>query len=232
MDYSKFKILLVDDEADILEFVSYNLKNTGFFVYTATNGKQAIEKAKQIKPHLILLDVMMPKMDGIKTCEEIRKIEDLSNTIVAMLTARNEDYSQIAGFDAGADDYISKPIKPKVLVSRIKALLKRYDTGEKKEQKNKIINVSGLIINKEQYHIEIEDQKIILPKKEFELLLLLVSKPNKVFTREEIYDKMWGEDVIVGDRTIDVHIRKLREKIKKQNIKTIKGVGYKFSTEE
>lgn len=235
MDTSKYKILLVDDEPDILEFVGYNLKKEGFQIFTAQNGNDAIKIARKEKPHLILLDIMMPEIDGIETCERIRGIEELSNTLIAILTARNEDYSQIAGFEAGADDYISKPIKPKVLVSRVKALLKRYQSKNaetKADDEKQIIKIGSLTIDKEKYFVVIKGKKITLPKKEFELLLLLVSKPDKVFTRDEIYNNIWGNSIIVGDRTIDVHIRKLREKIGKDYFKTIKGVGYKFSSEE
>ena len=227
-----YKILLVDDEEDILEFISYNLEKEGFKVYTASNGVEAIEKAKKKNPHLIILDVMMPEMDGIEACSEIRKIPELADTIIAFLTARGEDYSQIAGFDAGADDYITKPIRPKVLISRVKALLKRVDgaaSGYEKEKRNEqIVAIGDLIIDRERYIINISGKEIILPKKEFELLSLLVSKPDKVFTREEIYNRVWGDQVVVGDRTIDVHIRKLREKIGSDQIKTLKGIGYKF----
>lgn len=222
MDY---RILLVDDEEDILDFISYNLKKEGYNVYTATNGKEAIEKALEIKPHLILLDVMMPQMDGIETCGEIRKEESLRNCVIAFLTARSEDYSQIAGFDAGADDYISKPIRVKVLISRIKALLKRTDSAITDDSSE---SASGVVIDRERYLVKLEGEEIILPRKEFELLALLHSKPDKVFSREEIFTKVWGNDVIVGDRTIDVHIRKLREKLGDEYISTVKGVGYKF----
>lgn len=227
---NKAKILLVDDETDILEFLSYNLKKEGFEVYTAHNGKDAIKIAPNILPNLILLDVMMPEMDGIETCEEIRKISNLNNTIIAFLTARGEDYSQIAGFDAGADDYITKPIKPKVLISRVQALLKRqrYTQTTSKESESFIIIKGDIKIDKEKYVVYKNNDKLKLPRKEFELLLLLTSKPEKVFTRDEIYSTVWGDDIIVGDRTIDVHIRKLREKIGDNHIHTIKGVGYKF----
>lgn len=224
-----YKILLVDDENDILEFVGYNLRKEGFDVYTASNGMEAIRLAEEVMPHLILLDVMMPEMDGIETCEVIRHNPKLKNIFVAFLTARGEDYSQIAGFEAGGDDYIAKPIKPKVLVSRIKAMLKRLDSnivdtgGE-----SQLINIAGIVIDKERYMVVKEGEDLVLPKKEFELLALLHSKPNKVFTREEIFSSIWGDNIIVGDRTIDVHIRKLREKIGDDYIKTIKGVGYKF----
>jgi two-component system alkaline phosphatase synthesis response regulator PhoP len=229
MNNKDFKILLVDDEPDILEFLSYNIMKEGFEVDTALNGKEAIEKAKKMNPHLILLDVMMPEMDGIETCGVLRQDSKMQNTIIAFLTARGEDYSQIAGFDAGGDDYISKPVKPKVLVSRIKALLKRYNSSETNEIKdNLIIEQSNLIIDKERYIVSRDGEDLILPKKEFELLVLLITKPDKVFTRDAIFSAVWGDDIVVGDRTIDVHIRKLREKIGENHIKTIKGVGYKF----
>ena len=225
-----YKILLVDDEADILDFLSYNLKKAGYTVFTANNGKDAVKMAKQYLPHLIILDVMMPEMDGIETCEEIRKQPVLNNTVIAFLTARSEDYSQIAGFDAGADDYITKPIKPKVLVSRVSALLKRFgkteDTPENVE--SNIIRLGNLVIDKEKYTVINNGEELSLPRKEFSLLLLLISKPEKVFTREEIYSAIWGDSIVVGDRTIDVHIRKLREKIGEDYIRTVKGVGYKF----
>ena len=225
-------VLVIEDEEDILEFISYNLQREGYEVFTAKNGIEAIREAEKHIPHLIILDVMMPEMDGITACEEIRKIPSLKNTIIAFLTARGEDYSQIAGFDAGADDYITKPIRPKVLVSRVKALLKR--SGETNVAPPVVpvdantVNIGNLIIDKERYLIKIDDLEMILPRKEFELLSLLVSKPGKVFTREEIYHSVWGENVVVGDRTIDVHIRKLREKIGNDHIKTLKGIGYKF----
>lgn len=227
---TNYRILLVDDEKDILEFLSYNLERAGFEVYVTNNGRDAIQMALEVNPHLILLDVMMPEMDGIETCEEIRKSKNHENTLIAFLTARGEDYSQIAGFDAGADDYINKPIKPKVLVSRIHALLKRIKTREGKEgdAEAQIIEIENIIIDKERFLVIKDGNELALPKKEFELLSLLVSKPDKVFTREEIFSRVWGDNVIVGDRTIDVHIRKLREKIGDEYIKTIKGVGYKF----
>ncbi|MEI6677736.1 MAG: response regulator transcription factor [Mariniphaga sp.] len=225
------RILLVDDEEDILEFVSYNLQREGFRVYVARNGREAIEMATKVKPDLVILDVMMPEMDGIAACEEIRKLPNCKNIIIAFLTARGEDYSQIAGFEAGADDYITKPIRPKVLISRVKALLKRsgginIDTTENE----KILNIGNIVIDKERYILKIEGRELTLPRKEFELLSLLVSKPEKVFTRDEIYKAVWGNNVIVGDRTIDVHIRKLREKIGNDHIRTLKGIGYKFIT--
>lgn len=230
MENQEYKILLVDDEPDILEFLSYNLKKEGFKVYTAENGKEAIEIAKKKIPHLVLLDVMMPEMDGMETCEEIKKIPKLEGAVIAFLTARGEDYSQIAGFDAGADDYITKPIKPKVLVSRIKALLKRntYLAESREADKKQIIVKGNLTIDREKYVVIKNKKEIYMPKKEFELLMLLTSKSEKVFERDEIYSAVWGDDIIVGDRTIDVHIRKLREKIGDKYIKTIKGVGYKF----
>jgi two-component system alkaline phosphatase synthesis response regulator PhoP len=220
------KILLVDDEPDILEIVGYNLSAEGYQVITAENGVEAVEKAKKHKPHLIILDVMMPEMDGIEACERIREESDLSETIITFLTARGEDYSQVAGFDAGADDYIAKPIKPKVLVSKVKALLRRLKSAE--NEGDSVVKIGDLVIYKEEYKITSQGVEITLPRKEFELLSLLASKPGKVFKREEILDKVWGNDVVVGGRTIDVHIRKLREKIGDKSFKTVKGVGYKF----
>jgi len=230
MNDDKFKILLVDDEVDILEFISYNLEKEDYKVYTATNGLEAIKIAEKKLPHLIILDVMMPEMDGIAACEEIRKNPLLKNTVIAFLTARGEDYSQIAGFEAGADDYITKPIRPKVLVSRVKALLKRTGaaTVAAVPADTNMLTIGNLVIDKERYLIKMGTEEMVLPRKEFELLSLLVSKPGKVFTREEIYYTVWGDNVVVGDRTIDVHIRKLREKIGNDHIKTLKGIGYKF----
>lgn len=225
MSQDKTKILLVDDEPDILEFITYNLVKEGFEVFTSTNGKDAIKIARQEKPALIILDVMMPDLDGIETCRVIRETPDLKEVLIAFLTARNEDYSQIAGFDAGADDYINKPIKPRVLVSRVKALLRRHG---KTAANDTLLQVNGFTIDKEKYLIIKKDETINLPKKEFELIALLASKPGKVFTREDILKSIWGDDVVVGDRTIDVHIRKLREKLGDNYIRTIKGVGYKF----
>lgn len=219
------KILLVDDEPDILEIVGYNLAQEGYQIITASNGKEAITKAKKESPDLIIMDVMMPEMDGMEACENIRKIPELSNVIITFLTARSEDYSQVAGFDVGADDYITKPIKPKLLVSKVKALLRRL--GES-EQDSETLNVGGIEINREEYKIVMNGLEIALPRKEFELFYLLASKPGKVFKRDEILDKVWGNEVVVGGRTIDVHIRKLREKIGEELFKTIKGVGYKF----
>ncbi len=227
---TNYKILLVDDEPDILEFIGYNLKKEGFQVSTSTNGEEAMSIARSENPHLIILDVMMPGIDGIETCEEIRKIPALKNTLVVFLTARGEDYSQIAGFEAGADDYITKPVKPRVLISRVKALLKRYQSGSGSTypEEDTRVSVGNLVIDKEKYVVVTEDKELMLPKKEFELLQLLASKPDRVYTRDEIYASVWGDNIIVGDRTIDVHIRKLREKIGQDHIKTIKGVGYKF----
>jgi two-component system, OmpR family, alkaline phosphatase synthesis response regulator PhoP len=218
-------ILLVDDEQDILEIVGYNLSQEGYKIVTASNGKEAIVAAKKELPQLIIMDVMMPEMDGIEACENIRKIPELSNIIITFLTARSEDYSQVAGFDAGADDYITKPIKPKLLVSKVKALLRRLKS---EEVNTETLNVGGIEINREEYKIVKDNLEIVLPRKEFELFYLLASKPGKVFKREEILDRVWGNDVIVGARTIDVHIRKLREKIGEDFFKTTKGVGYKF----
>lgn len=226
MDYTKFRILLVDDEADVLEFLGYNLKKEGFNVLTASNGRDAIIKASTQLPHIIVLDVMMPEMDGIETCGELKQIPALKNSLIVFLTARGEDYSQISGFDAGADDYVTKPIKPKLLISRLKALLRRYQDEESKT--SDLLQVDDFVIDSERFLVLKKGEEIVLPKKEFELLRLLVSKPNKVFTREEIFSKVWGDNVIVGDRTIDVHIRKIREKIGLDNIRTVKGVGYKF----
>lgn len=227
MKTEDFKILVVDDEKDVLEFLGYNLKKEGFQVFSARDGKEAIDIAREVNPHLILIDVMMPEMDGIEACNEIRQIKHLEETIIVFLTARGEDYSQIAGFEAGADDYVTKPIRPKVLISRLKALLRRYKNIE---PDSSLLKLKDLTIDKEKYVVMKQGNTISLPKKEFELLLLLASKPDKVFTREEIFSSVWGNDVIVGDRTIDVHVRKIREKIGISNIKTIKGVGYKFES--
>lgn len=225
MKKKDIKILLVDDEPDILEIVGYNLTTEGYSVITAENGADAVKKAKKHQPHLIILDVMMPEMDGIEACEQIRAIPELNNTLITFLTARGEDYSQMAGFDAGADDYITKPIKPKVLVSKIKGLLRRFKDDE---QSDAIVKIGNITINREEYKVISKGKEIVLPRKEFELLSLLASKPGKVFKREEILDKVWGSEVVVGGRTIDVHIRKLREKIGDKSFKTVKGVGYKF----
>jgi len=225
MKKKDLKILLVDDEPDILEIVGYNLSAEGYQVITADNGADAVKLAKKKKPQLSILDVMMPEMDGIEACAQIRKLPELEETIIAFLTARGEDYSQMAGFDAGADDYITKPIKPKVLVSKVKALLRRFkdDTAT-----SNVVKIKDLIINRDEYKVIKNGEEIILPRKEFELLSLLASKPGKVFKREDILDNVWGAEVVVGGRTIDVHIRKLREKIGDECFKTVKGVGYKF----
>lgn len=218
-------ILLVDDEPDILEIVGYNLTQEGYSIVTAENGLKAINQAKKHKPHLIILDVMMPEMDGMEACEKLRAIPELSQSIITFLTARGEDYSQLAGFEAGADDYITKPVKPKVLVSKVKALLRRF---RELEDAPKNLKLGNLVINREEYKVIKDKKEMLLPRKEFELLALLASKPGKVFKREEILDNVWGNEVIVGGRTIDVHIRKLREKIGNDRFKTVKGVGYKF----
>jgi len=228
MEKKDIKILLVDDEPDILEIVGYNLNREGYSIFTAKNGVEAIEQAKNVKPHLILLDVMMPEMDGIEACEKIRTLDGLSDVIIAFFTARGEDYSQMAGFDAGADDYITKPVKPKVLVSKVKSLLRRLKTTASED----ILSIGSITINREEYLVTKEGITISLPRKEFELFSLLASKPGKVFKRDVILDQVWGSEVVVGGRTIDVHIRKLREKIGDEYIKTIKGVGYKFVTNE
>ena len=225
MDNSNIKILLVDDEPDILEILEYNLTLEGYQITTAKNGLEALKKATDWKPHLVLLDVMMPEMDGIETCEKLRSSKKLSDLLIVFLTARSEDYSQVAGLEAGADDYITKPIKPKVLMSKIKALLRRFKDDE---QTSQLVEAGDLVINREEYKIVYQGQEIILPRKEFELISLLASKPNKVFEREEILSRVWGNEVVVGGRTIDVHIRKLREKIGDQHFKTVKGVGYKY----
>ena len=227
MKKKDIKILLVDDEQDILEIVGYNLSQEGYQIVTASNGKEAIAKAKKEHPQLIIMDVMMPEMDGMEACENIRKIPELQDTIITFLTARSEDYSQVAGFDAGADDYIAKPIKPKVLVSKVQALLRRLK-GVEGVSNSSTLNVGNIEINREEYKIVNEGKEIVLPRKEVELFYLLATKPGKVFTREEILDKVWGNEVVVGGRTIDVHIRKLREKIGDNFFKTIKGVGYKI----
>ena len=221
----QYKILLVDDEEDIIEFLSYNLEKEGYQVSTALNGKEAIEKALSFKPHLILMDVMMPVMDGITAVERIRKIPALNNTLIVFLTARGEDYSQIAGFEAGADDYVTKPIKPKILIKRLEAVLRRF---QKRTPANETIQLEGLLIDPTSHMVVKGNEKYNLPKKEFALLYLLTTQPNKVFRRSEIFHEIWGDQVVVGDRTIDVHIRKIRERLGIKNIKTVKGVGYKF----
>jgi two-component system alkaline phosphatase synthesis response regulator PhoP len=227
MEKSEYKILLVDDEPDILEFVGYNIRKEGYTLFTCSNGKDAIETAKKVIPHLVILDIMMPGIDGIEACIEMRKIEALKSTLIAFLTARSEDFSQIAGLDAGGDDYITKPIKPRVLMSRINALLRRSPDTPEFESRTIL---GDIIIDREKYIIIKKGREIHLPRKEFELLDLLASKPDKVFTREQIFEEVWGNDVIVGDRTIDVHIRRIREKLESDNIKTIKGVGYKYES--
>lgn len=233
MKNSDIKILLVDDEPDILEIVGYNLKNEGYDVYTAKNGLEAVKTAKKIEPHLIILDIMMPEMDGIEACEKIRATKGLENVMITFFTARGEDYSQVAGFDVGADDYITKPIKPKLLVSKIKALLRRVnDSPENNNLTNEQLTVGDIVIDRDEYVIIKNGEKLSLPRKEFELFSLLASKPGKVFKRDDILDQVWGNEVVVGGRTIDVHIRKLREKIGDNNFKTVKGVGYKFVVDE
>lgn len=228
MEYNGYKILVVDDEPDILEFLSYNLKKEGFQVYTCNNGKSALALALEVKPHLILLDIMMPEMDGVETCERIRETEGIKNCIIAFLTARTEDYSQIAGFEAGGDDYIPKPIRIKLLISRIYALLKRMAPTFTPDYSNTPKSLGNIEIDHERYVVLIDGSEVYLPKKEFELLKLLTSRPSKLFTRDEIFDNIWGNETFVGDRTLDVYVRKLREKIGEDRIKTVKGVGYKF----
>ncbi len=232
MDKTEVKILLVDDESDILEFLGYNLSREGYMVEKAKNGKRAIQIAREFKPHLVILDVMMPGMDGMETCAVMRNMPELHDPLIVFLTARGEDYSQIAGFDAGADDYITKPIKPKIFLSRIQALLRRINEQTKQaEQDNLRIETSGFIIDKTKFVVIKDKEEISLPKKEFELLFYLASFPDKVVTRNDIFSAVWGNDVIVGDRTIDVHIRRIRERLGIDNIRTIKGVGYKFDTQ-
>lgn len=223
------RILLVDDEKDILEFLSYNLEKEGFEVATCIDGMEALELLPEFNPHLIVLDVMMPGMDGIETCEQIRSNPKYNHILITFLTARSEDYSQVAGLEAGADDYIKKPIKPKVLISRVKALLRRNSAPNIKEPSNEVIVVKDLLIDRERYVVRIEEEPLTLPRKEFEILFLLASKPGKVFNREEIFENIWDDDVVVGGRTIDVHVRKLREKLGRNYIETVKGVGYKFN---
>ncbi|HPF00119.1 MAG: response regulator transcription factor [Bacteroidales bacterium] len=221
------KILLVDDEKDILEIMSYNLKKEGYDVYTARDGQSAINKALDIEPQLIVLDIMMPGMDGITACQEMRKHESLKQSVIIFLTARNEDFAQIAALESGGDDFISKPITPKVFLTKVKTYLRRFSKDINPDTSREL-EFEGLVINFERYIVIREGQEIILPRKEFELLALLASKPGKVFTREEIFSKVWGNDIVVGDRTIDVHIRKIREKIGLSLIRTVKGVGYTF----
>lgn len=220
------KILLVDDEPDILEILKYNLTKEGYEVVTANNGEEGLKRAEQFQPDLIVLDIMMPVMDGVEVCRQLRTQPAFKNTIITFLTAREEDYSQIAALDTGGDDYITKPIRPRVLMSRIKALLRRNDRGE--EDDVRVMHVADIEIDLDQIIVRRGEERIELAKKEFDLLTLLASKPGKVFSRDEIFNRVWGTDVIVGNRTIDVHIRKLREKLGDCYIKTIKGIGYKF----
>ena len=228
MEKSSIKILLVDDEPDIIEILTYNLNKEGYQVFSASNGKEALVQASKIIPHLIILDVMMPVMDGIEACENLRKDNRFEDTIIMFLSARSEDYSHVAAFDVGADDYVNKPIKPKVLNSKVSALLRRFT----KNEANTNIVHGDLTINLDEYKVILKGEKMFFPRKEFELLRLLASKPDKVFKREKIMEAVWGNDVVVGDRTIDVHIRKLREKMGNAYFKTIKGVGYKFVINE
>ncbi len=230
MNPNETKILVVDDEPDIVEFLTYNLKKEGFSIYSASNGREALKIAPKIMPHLILLDVMMPDMDGIETCEKLRDSPLHANTLIVFLTARSEDYSQIAGFQAGGDDYITKPVKPKVLITRLKAIIRRYGARNNSinSRSDDILKFNNLVIDSEKHLVFLGEKEMMLPRKEFKLLQLLTSKPSRVFTRDEIFDKLWGTDIFVGDRTIDVYIRKLREKIGDNRIVTIKGVGYKF----
>ena len=230
MKNSEIKILCVDDEPDILEILKYNLSNKGYQISTAKDGKAAVKKAMETHPNLIIMDIMMPNMDGIEACEILRSDESFNDTLIMFLTARGEDYSYVAAYEAGADDYVTKPVKPKILLSKVKALLRRSKKFSAKEVDE--IEFGDLRINREKYKVYTSDRSISLPRKEFELLNLLVSKPDKVFKREKIMEKIWGEQVVVGDRTIDVHIRKLRKKIGGKYFKTVKGVGYKFIIEE
>ena len=225
MKSSPLKILVVDDDLDIIEILKYNLNKSGYIVKSAKNGIEAIKRAKKFMPNIILMDVMMPEMSGIEACSEIKQIDELSETIIIFLSARSEDYTQLSAYDAGADDYISKPIKPKILLKKISNIAKKI-----KSNKNMpiVLDLGSIKINREEYLVTQNKNEIMLPRKEFELLFLLASKPEKVFTRDEIMNKVWGTQVVVGDRTIDVHIRKLREKIGDKHIKTLKGVGYKF----
>lgn len=226
MDNAGTKILIVDDEQDVLEFLSYNLRKEGFQTLVANSGKEALAILRKDPVELVILDLMMPEMDGMETCAEIRKLPVAREAMIVFLTARGEDYTQIAAFEAGADDFVAKPVKPRVLISRIRALLRRKQTGSQGD----VIQIENITIDRERYTVLLDAREITLPRKEFELLSLLASKPDRVFTREEIFAQVWGNDVIVGERTIDVHIRKLREKLNIPNIKTVKGIGYKFET--
>lgn len=225
MNKEDIKILLVDDEPDILEILRFNLEKVGYQIKTASNGLDALKVAEKFLPHLIVLDVMMPGLDGIETCERLRQDDRFQETVIMFLTARGEDYSYVAAFDAGADDYVTKPVKPKVLLSKVKGLLRRL---KKREVTDMQLEFKNLVIDREEYKVTLKGKELLMPRKEFELLYLLASKPEKVFKREKIMEKIWGSDVVVGDRTIDVHIRKLREKIGDRFFKTVKGVGYKF----
>ena len=227
MKKNKFKILIVDDEPDIIEILQFNLENEGYQVFSAVNGKEALKLAEMHIPHLIILDLMMPVMDGIETCERLRMDKKFNNSLIMFLSARGEDYSQVAAFESGADDYVTKPIKPRILNSKVKALLRRFKTDF-----GQILSFENLIIDSEKYIVKVNKKSINLPRKEFELLFLLASKPGKVFKRDKIMESVWGTDIIVGDRTIDVHIRKLREKLGENLFRTIKGVGYQFILNE
>ena len=227
MENNKIKILIVDDEPDIIEILKFNLENEGYKVISAENGKVALKLADEHIPQLIILDLMMPIMDGIEACERLRMDKKFNNTLIMFLSARGEDYSQVAAFESGADDYVTKPIKPRILNSKVKALLRRF-----KNDFGQILSYQNIVIDSERYIVEVGGKTINLPRKEFELLFLLASKPGKVFKREKIMESVWGSDVIVGDRTIDVHVRKLREKIGEFFLKTIKGVGYQFILKE
>ena len=227
MKNSSLKILIVDDDLDIIEILKYNLKKSGYSTKSANNGIEAIKKAKKFIPHIILMDVMMPEMSGIEACSEIKQIDELRETIIIFLSARSEDYTQISAYDAGADDYISKPVQPKILLKKISNIAKKINSNKNSPN---VIDLGSILINREEYLVFKNKNEIILPRKEFELLFLLASKPGKVFTRDQIMNKVWGTLVVVGDRTIDVHIRKLREKIGEKHIKTIKGIGYKFKS--
>ena len=227
MKKNKIKILIVDDEPDIIEILKFNLENEGYKVISALNGKEALKLADEHLPHLIILDLMMPVMDGIEACERLRMDKKFNNSVIMFLSARGEDYSQVAAFESGADDYVTKPIKPRILNSKVKALLRRF-----KNDLGQVLSFENLLIDSEKYIVEVDNRTLNLPRKEFELLFLLASKPGKVFKRDKIMESVWGTDVVVGDRTIDVHIRKLREKIGENILKTIKGVGYQFNLKE